>query len=143
MTVLNRIQNTFEKLANAYQLRLSFWGNDLEDFLYFHQDFFEFADTFLTYYESDVQPANIFLVVGAMNPLQIKKLKERYESCLDDNKYIIHILSSNHVSLLESSFMQRTKLEDELPVDLVYAKTPIDLSDFVPKVLSLVGKKNG
>lgn len=137
---IDNIQIYLSRYTHYYPLRISFWGNDLKDGLELNYDFQDKRSTLLADGEAKGHMPNIYLIIGALNFLQLKKLKQKLNEN-NEKTYIVHCVGSIPETKLAGSYMVSPSIKDELPVDFVYTNYPIDIDFIVEKLCKISREK--
>lgn len=135
--LIEKINLKIARTVGYHQLDFSIWGNDVTDSLQCNYEFQHYVDTFMGLSNSITQPATIFLIVGPINLIQIRKIKTQYEKLSSTQKMIVHVKCSMHSSLLEKTICAVSDIEKYLPVDLAYLNYPIDLYDIIQEITKI------
>ncbi len=136
-SVIEDIQRKITLVTGRHQLRFSFWGNDVPDSFLYHYDFHDFSESFLAAPESDYQPAEIILIVGQLNKVQLLKLKNKYDNLEEGKKFIVQIKGSINNLIEKDSYMSVDALDTVIPIDLVYDRYPFHLDDLLKQIVEL------
>lgn len=131
------IQRKIANITGKHQLRISFWGNDIIDAFQYHYDFTNFSESFLAAPESEFQPANVFLIVGQLNKIQVVNLKERIEKLNLSKKFIIHVKSGMNSNIAMESYMGVPNLSDFFDVNLTFERSPMQLDELIQEIIEL------
>lgn len=135
--LIDNIQRSISQVTGKHHLRLSIWGNDVNDSFQYHYDFHNFSDSFISLQENEFQPANIILIMGSINFHQIEKIKEIYEKMDEGNRFVVNVKGSLYSSLLDKSYMTVKNLQDHLHVDLEYSKYPFSLEELLKEIIEM------
>jgi Ni,Fe-hydrogenase III small subunit len=135
--ILDNIQRNLSHFTGKHHLRLSIWGNDVNDSFQYDYDFHNHSDSFLSVNESIYQPANIILIVGALNYHQLEQVKKLYNSMDSEKRFIVNVTGSLHSKLINKSYMTVKDLKDHLKVNLEYTKYPFSLEELLKEIVEL------
>ncbi|MFT6630313.1 MAG: Ni,Fe-hydrogenase III small subunit [Bacteriovoracaceae bacterium] len=135
--ILGNIQKSLSHITGKHHLRLSIWGNDVNDSFQFDYDFHNYSDSFLSVNESTYQPANIILIIGSINFHQLNQIKKLYDSMESDDRFIVNVSGSLYAKSMARSYMFVGELKEHLEVDLNYTKFPFSLEELLKEIVDL------